>query len=325
MGKISMIELWVETVLYGVNCAMYALCMLVLLRGGKVPTLRWMLVVTSTILILLATIHVGASLQQLLDAFVYVPPDVPDYSTTYLLEIDITPNELRDYLYNTLVCNACALVYQIHAEGNNGGVRPRFYSTYFMWFFLFKLLAETTVQMILEAAFTGVAYSATAIAIHPNVPGLAISAWVLNITLNVFVTMAIAGRLWWMGRTTASLTSTQTNRFALSIYVVAESGAIFAGADIIALVLYALNSPGFLIGVDIASQLATLTPFLIVVQVGLTGQHRFSRGDYPRTVPTAQDEIMAFRVGIPQDSPQDISLHTTSSNLPSSANGAHVL
>ncbi|KAI9573366.1 hypothetical protein HD554DRAFT_2166986 [Boletus coccyginus] len=39
MDKIFLIGIWVETVLYGVNCVMYALCMLVLLRGGKVPPL----------------------------------------------------------------------------------------------------------------------------------------------------------------------------------------------------------------------------------------------------------------------------------------------
>jgi len=53
-----------------------------------------------------------------------------------------------------------------------------------------------------------------------------------------------------------------------------------------------------------------LTPLLIVVQVGLTGQHRFSRGNYSRTVSTVQIEI-TFRGGVPQDSRQDISLHAT--------------
>jgi len=88
------------------------------------------------------------------------------------------------------------------------------------------------------------------------VPSLLMSAGVLDATLNVSVTMAIAVRLWWMGRTTASLTSTRTNRFASSIYVAVESGAIFAGANMIALVLYASNSPVWSAGFTIASQVA---------------------------------------------------------------------
>ena len=62
------------------------------------------LIVMASILFLLCTVHVGASLQQLLDAFIYAPADVPDYSTTYWLNFDSTPRVLKDNLYVTLVC-----------------------------------------------------------------------------------------------------------------------------------------------------------------------------------------------------------------------------
>jgi hypothetical protein len=64
-----------------------------------------------TILFLLCTVHVGASLQQLLDAFIYVPADVPDYSTTYWLVYTTTLRVLKDNLYVTVVRNACMLMY----------------------------------------------------------------------------------------------------------------------------------------------------------------------------------------------------------------------
>ncbi|KAI9573368.1 hypothetical protein HD554DRAFT_862412 [Boletus coccyginus] len=289
MDRISMIGTWVETVLYGI-CVMYALSMLILLRGGKIPTLRWVLVVMSTILILLATVHVGASLQQLLDAFVDVPADIPDYSTIYWIygsKLGTTLRVLKCNIYDALVFTQDFII---------------------IWRLFVVFMYDWRVivfPVILAAASIGTGYSATAIAARPGVgpygsivPSLAISSWAFNITLNVSVTMAIAVRLWWMGRTAASLTSTPTNRYALSIYVVVESGAIFSGANIIAFVLYASNNPYFSTGADVVSQLATLTPLLIVVQVGLTYQHRFSRR---KTVPTAQDEI-TFRVGIPEDS-----------------------
>ena len=88
------------------------------------------------------------------------------------------------------------------------------------------------------------------------VPGLVISGWVLNITLNVLVTLAIVGRLRQMGRSTASLTSTCTNQYALSIYVVVESGAIFAGVHIVSLVLYASHNTALSVGLNITSQVA---------------------------------------------------------------------
>ncbi|KAI9570750.1 hypothetical protein HD554DRAFT_310409 [Boletus coccyginus] len=300
MAKISMIGIWVETVLYGVNCVMYALSMLILLRTSrdKIPTLRWVLVVMSTILILLATAYVGASLQQLLDAFVYAPADVPDYSTIYWLNYHTTLRSLKNMLYDTLVYAQDIIV---------------IWRLYVVFMYNWRVIV---FPIILEAASM-----ATVISERPSVgqygsvvPSLAISAWVLSITLNVFVTMAIAGRLWWMGQRTASLTSSRTNRYAFSVYAVIESGAIFSGANIIAVILYVLNNPGYATGVDVTSQLATLTPLLIVVQVGLTGQHRLStNNNRSRTVPTAQYEItfpMVFSRES-QDSQRHLSLQST--------------
>jgi hypothetical protein len=65
-----------------------------------------------TMLFLLCTVHVGASLQQLLDAFVYAPDDVPDYSTTYWLDYTTTLPVLKTVLYDTLVRTSCIPVYQ---------------------------------------------------------------------------------------------------------------------------------------------------------------------------------------------------------------------
>jgi len=45
------------------------------------------------------------------------------------------------------------------------------------------------------------------------------------------------------------------------------------------------------------------------VQAGLTGRHRFSRGNY-----TPQDE-MAFQVEIPEDPQEDLSLYVTLKHL----------
>jgi len=81
--------------------------------------------VTSTTLFLVATVHIGASLQQLLEAFVYAPADVPDYSKLYWFFDDATPNIVKNFTFLTLVCNACALVCQSDAEGNNEVVHPR--------------------------------------------------------------------------------------------------------------------------------------------------------------------------------------------------------
>ena len=65
----------------------------------------------STILFLLCTVHVGASLRQLLEALVYAPADVPSYSTTYWLDYTNTLSVLKENIHDTLVCNFCLQLY----------------------------------------------------------------------------------------------------------------------------------------------------------------------------------------------------------------------
>ena len=83
------------------------------------------------------------------------------------------------------------------------------------------------------------------------------SAWVLGFVLNISVTAAIATRLWWMGRTMASLTviSTRTNRFASSIYMIIESGAITLVCNTVLLALFTSSNPVLFAASDVFAQL----------------------------------------------------------------------
>ncbi|KAG6369088.1 hypothetical protein JVT61DRAFT_1504 [Boletus reticuloceps] len=306
IAKISMIGIWIETMLYGesyvifaahfalilagINCVMFGLCIFVFF-GRKMATLRWPLMVMTTILFLLSTVHIGASLQQLLEAFIYAPVDVPDYTTLYWFDFAATPRLLKDIVYVTLIWR----LYVVFAHDWKVIILP----------------------IILLAGCIGSAYAASIISTSSNrgLPAsnyLLVSAWAFGFTTNVAVTLAIAGRLWWMGRKFASLTGTRTNRFASSIYLVVESGAISAVSSTVVLALYA--NPAALTGLDISAQVVALAPFLIVVQLGVIGQYHIPRGNSSRTVRTAQSSI-AFRVGAPQeqddDSPKDIPLHIT--------------
>ena len=59
---------------------------------------RRVLVVVSTVIFLLSTVHVGASLQQLLEAFVYAPTNAPDYATIYWGDCSTPLHVLKDIL-----------------------------------------------------------------------------------------------------------------------------------------------------------------------------------------------------------------------------------
>ncbi|KAI9572291.1 hypothetical protein HD554DRAFT_2168516 [Boletus coccyginus] len=252
MGKISMIGIWVETVLYGVNCLMYGLHMFILFRGGKNATLRWGLLVMSTILFLLATVHVGVSLQQLLDAFVYAPDDVSNYSTTYWLDYTTIPRLVKNNVYDTLLlAHNFILIWRLYVV------------------FLYDWRVAV-FPIILATAFVGSAYAASDVPALPNdglygsvtIP-LIISAWVIGLILNVSVSGAIVVRLWRMNRTIASLTATSTNRFASSIFIIVESGAFTAVAGVFVVALFASNSPAAFTALDVICQLVVRAHLVI--------------------------------------------------------------
>ncbi|KAN0082537.1 hypothetical protein V8E55_008332 [Tylopilus felleus] len=308
MGKVSMIGIWVETLLYGVNCVMYGLCMFILLRRGKGATLHWVLIVVSTILFFLGTIHVGTSLQQLLDAFVYTPANVSDYSTTYWLDYTTTLRVLKDSIYDTLI-----------------------FVQYFIltWRLYVVFMCNWRVivfPIILLVGGVGCVYTSSAMSALSNDDSLKasikfiVSAWVIGFVHNVLVTGAIVARLWWMGRTIASLTGTPTNRFASSIYIIVESGAISVACSIVVLVLFATLSPASFASLDVIAQLSVLTPLLIVVQVGKTGSSS-------KTISRTLDQIR-FRVEVsPEQDSESLAGHALDAILarsPSSASATRV-
>ncbi|KAN0088915.1 hypothetical protein V8E55_005972 [Tylopilus felleus] len=293
IAKISLIAIWVETVLYG-TCVMYGLSMFFLLRG-KTAALRWVLIVTSTLLSFLGTIHVGASLQQLLDAFVYAPEDVPDYSTTYSLNYTTVPRVLKAIVYATSVfVEYFILTWRL----------------YVVFMFDWRILVFPILLTV--GGTVGFAFSAASAFSNDGLYGsidtslkFVIPAWVFGCLQNLSVTAAIVARLWWMDRTMASLTGTSANRFASSIHIVVESGAIAVTYSIVLLALFASMSPAWPSSLDVVAQLVVLTPLLIVVQVGRTG-------DSSKTMSRTLDQIrFRVRVSIEQDLSQDLALDTT--------------
>ncbi|KAN0088941.1 hypothetical protein V8E55_005998 [Tylopilus felleus] len=302
MAKISLVGIWVETVLYGI-CVMYGLCMFILLRRRKAEaTLHWVLIAVSTILFLLGTIHVGASLRQLLDAFVYTPANVSNYSTTYWLDYNTTLRTLKDNVYATLI------------------LVQYFILTWRLYAVFMCNWRVIVFPIILVVLVVGCVYASTNNDSLKTSVKLIISAWVFGFIHNVSVTGAIVTRLWWMGRIIASSTGTPTNGFASSIYIIVESGAISLACSIVVLVLFATLSPASFASLDVFAQLAVLTPLLIVVQVGKTG-------DSSKTISRTLDQIR-FRVEVsPEQDSESLAGHALDAILarsPSSASATHV-
>lgn len=72
-----------------------------------------MLIVTSSILFTLATIHIGLSLQELLEAFIYIPSGAPLlYSTLYWVDQGSRISLTKDLIYSVVVCVCVLLIHE---------------------------------------------------------------------------------------------------------------------------------------------------------------------------------------------------------------------
>jgi len=226
--------------------------------------------VTSILLFLLVTAHVALSLRDLLEAFIYVPtPAPPFYNSIYWIG-DTTPTQItKVLLYDCAVCiQNVILIWRLYVVWNRNRVL-------------------IMIAAVLELAHVAVSFAVTALGTPARadlysgtIKNMGTASWSLDLAINVSVTVAIAGRLCYMGKKVSCMSATRRasasitqNAYLAAVFTVAESGGIFAAFTLLMLVLFSLRSPLSLCFINIAVQLAALTPLLIIVRVGLGFTH----------------------------------------------------
>lgn len=92
-----------------------------------------------------------------------------------------------------------------------------------------------------------------------------VAAWALDLIVNVVGTLAIASRLWWVGRKTASIKADKQNAYLGVAFIILESGAMFSTATFILVILF-VNPPTIQAasaGINVVMQLAVSHPSLL--------------------------------------------------------------
>ncbi|KAJ7169081.1 hypothetical protein C8R43DRAFT_824068, partial [Mycena crocata] len=221
------------------------------------------LISTSTALFIVVTMHIGASLRQLIDAFIQVPKlGLPEATTLYWINLSLAPNRVKAFCYVIAdIMQDVVLIWRLYmVYGNN--------------------LAIALIPSILELAHVGVGLYGDIVTISTGsltetraLKGTAIAAWTLVLAVNVGTTCAIAGRLFYMGRKGPTSLSWSTgsetsNRYLSPIYTLIECGAIFTLSNVVLVAMYAQGDPKLQTAVNVTTQLAALTPFLIIVRAG---------------------------------------------------------
>ncbi|KAG2344145.1 hypothetical protein BDR05DRAFT_989358 [Suillus weaverae] len=250
---------WLESILYGVNCVLFGVCMYALFNRHK--RLYWINILSCVFHISIATAHNILSLFLSLQAFTNPAIiSVPDGTIIYLSKnTPLTKTMGGLFLLNVLALNLL-LIWRLYVVWNRN-----------------RILAF--IMLILETGHlaTGVANWAVLTTGHTfSNAALALgkTGCALDLALTISVTSGIAYRLWRAGRDVSALTG--YNSYKAAIYTVIESGAIYTSSIVVLCALYQSGNAAFSAAINVATQIATLTPLFLIASVSFGLMHKDS-------------------------------------------------
>jgi len=254
LAKVTLVSIFVESVLYGLFLSLFGISSVILLKGRKRVKLNTPMLAVSLGMLLFATIHVGSDLQRVLTGF--LNPDRP--AGKYLPNVNDPLYLLKSTAYTaqTLLGDGF-LIYRLYLvwQRNKLVTLP----------FFICLLASTAVGIGTLHAFTRVTPITPVFIV--DLKHWILAFFVLTLTTNFSCTLLIAGRIWWVHRSTKGKMG-GTN-LAVPMILVVESGAIYSFCLIILIILYATGSFAQYIALDAVSQVIGIVFSLVIVRIGL--------------------------------------------------------
>ncbi|KIJ46653.1 hypothetical protein M422DRAFT_66706 [Sphaerobolus stellatus SS14] len=289
LEEYSLSGIWISTIIYGINLVLYFSCMYILIKRHSDSNGQWVLIATCTVLFITSTMHIGASFRQLLDVFIAIPKlGIPMAQTLYWLNLDTPVNTIKSYCYLVAdIIQDWVLIWRLYVIFQHNWI-------------------ITAIPAVLEITHMaigtfGVIHTQTSGALQdtPQIRATSITAWAVVMAVNVGTTCAIAVRLFYLGRRhpdTVSWSSggSASNKYLAPIFTIVESGAIFTASTIVLVALYAQNNPRLQTAVNVTTQLAATTPYLIIFRVGFGLTHAFGKLKKSTTTNTTNH---SFRFG----------------------------
>ncbi|KAF5383985.1 hypothetical protein D9757_006950 [Collybiopsis confluens] len=324
----------IETALYGLNCGVFGAAMYVLIRKYRKDGNR-----SGMFLFGLSTAYAVVAIRQLFEAFIFSPPGTA--SAYFKMQTNpLAVTKLVLYTVNVVTQNLF-LIWRLWAIWNHN-----------WWTIVLPLLMEIVHTGMIHglypsplitqylSAYAVSAFIAIGVGAKPTsherekgffiliVKRCSIVDWSMDLVINIGVTAAIALRLWYMARFLGEHMPDRHNQVMGIMRMILESGLLFASATIVTVSIYLSGSLDTVNAIDGIVQLATITPLLIIVRVGLgltagqpSKQNRTTEIDLPMEFASGprHDES-----GISDDTEMTDSTHTrhtrtkhdTSSDLP---------
>ncbi|KAI1793350.1 hypothetical protein LXA43DRAFT_1092892 [Ganoderma leucocontextum] len=262
LNKIYIVSTWIETALWGFNTIVFAVVCYLLFGQLRGQRSQWILFGTSALLYLCATVNVSASLRQELEAFIFIPPDAPPYyASLYYASQSRSMALLKNSTY-AIAMFIQDITWRMHV----------------VWAYNWKVIVIPIILVLvrLGVSIAGIVVFAQGVnATESMVRVLSDVGWPVELVINISVTAAIASRLWSTGSriTQAMAQPSRTNKYIRHIFLLVESGALLIGITIVVFILYNLDDPAALAVLDIATQIAALVTYLVIVRSGFGLMH----------------------------------------------------
>ncbi|KAH0827485.1 hypothetical protein J3R83DRAFT_4180 [Lanmaoa asiatica] len=249
---------WLEAILYGINCMLFGFCIQVLTSNTKSSRRVF---AAAIVQFSLSTAHVIIVLVELLQAFTHeVDPNVY-YSNPGASNASVAA--LYVYVVNTFA-QELLLIWRLHG----------------LWGGKFRV---SIVPLILWVGHLGTGIIAVISFIPTTATGgnlrtFVLTGWGLETATNLTANFGIAYRLWKAERRTAPLGAQRRLNYQSTMLLIVECGALITTCTVIMFGLYSSGHESGLAIVGIAAQIATVSPLLIVVRMGLAQAQSRSGG-----------------------------------------------
>ncbi|KIJ14356.1 hypothetical protein PAXINDRAFT_115993 [Paxillus involutus ATCC 200175] len=294
LGQMYLTCAWLEAIFYGTSCILFGFCIFVL--GTNTSSSRRVLL-AAIVQFALATTHVIITLIELFQAFTYSVDANDYYSNPGGNNIFIAGSFV--YIVNTFV-QELLLIWRL----------------YVLWGGKLRVCILPLILLTLHVIIACIAVSSfipsTATSSSHNAYSYGLAGWGLETATNLTTNCGIAYRLWGADKRTALLRSQKHFKYKNSMLIVIECGALITTCTIIMFGLYASGHDSGIVGVGIATQVATTAPLFIVARVGIT-QSRSRAGSTSQTTYTVPLEINVMQT---ENTFNDYPMQTTTSKDP---------
>ncbi|KAG1737464.1 uncharacterized protein EDB91DRAFT_476771 [Suillus paluster] len=286
LDRMFITSVWFESIIYGIkwvrrsgerftlisidSCVLFGACIYILANRNRKS--HRILFLSCIFHISVSTAHNVISLLQSLEGFT-TPAiiSVPNGSSLYFVTTTaLFIANLALYIANVLAQDLL-LIWRL----------------YIVWNHNWKLVI---VFLIVEAAHITCAITSVVLIAQPSeqlfsqsVQAFGKASWSLDLFLNTFVTSGIAYCLWHAGREVSDFTG--RNVYKAAMFTIIESGALIASCTVVMFALDIAGSPAGLMAVNVAVQIATTTPLLIIARLGLGLTHGDTHFEKSSSIP----------------------------------------